>query len=65
MRKSYFTFLVLAIACTAFFYFKSSDNDIDKAEKLRTQHEQFLANSPFKKTVSLSKEERKALGVTP
>lgn len=32
---------------------------------LRKQHEQFLANSPFKKTLSMSKSERKSMGIPP
>ena len=33
--------------------------------QLRKQHENFLANSPFKKTLQLSKKERKSLGIPP
>jgi hypothetical protein len=32
---------------------------------LRKEHEKFLKNSPFKKALSLSKNERKSLGITP
>lgn len=34
-------------------------------EKLRTQHLAFLNNNPFKETLQLSKEERKAKGIPP
>lgn len=36
-----------------------------ETEDLRKKHEAFLNNSPFKKTLSLSKSERKNFGITP
>jgi len=46
---------------------KSTDsNEADNTIlELRKQHAQFLANSPFKKTLNLSKKERKELGIPP
>ena len=40
-------------------------NSNDKMAELREQHEFFLKNSPFKKTLKLSKKERKAIGLPP
>ena len=36
-----------------------------EVELLRKKHAEFLENSPFKKSLSLSKSERKAMGITP
>lgn len=36
-----------------------------KTKALRKQHAKFLANTPFKKTMELSKKERKAIGLPP
>src|SRR5574343_1402539 len=36
-----------------------------KTKKLRKLHEKHLANSPFKKTLQMSKSERKAAGIPP
>lgn len=36
-----------------------------KTKTLRKQHAKFLANTPFKKTMELSKKERKAMGIPP
>lgn len=36
-----------------------------KTKALRKQHAKFLANTPFKKTMQLSKKERKAMGIPP
>lgn len=37
----------------------------EEIKALRKSHEEFLNNSPFKKTMSLSKTERKAIGLAP
>lgn len=37
----------------------------EKVQELRKKHENFLKNSPFKKTMLLSKKERKAMGIPP
>ena len=45
---------------------KSSDcEELSETEVLRKKHQQFLANSPFKNTLNLTKSERKALGIPP
>lgn len=39
---------------------------VDKeSEKIRASHKKFLENSPFKKTLAMSKTERKAIGLPP
>lgn len=42
-----------------------AQNENSKFDLIRQKHEVFLKNSPFKKTIHLSKSERKALGITP
>ncbi len=42
-----------------------SNSEIAKIEILRKKHEVFLNNSPFKKVMNLTKNERKALGIPP
>jgi photosystem II stability/assembly factor-like uncharacterized protein len=45
---------------------KSSDcEELSETEVLRKKHQQFLANSPFKNSLNLTKSERKALGIPP
>lgn len=47
---------------------KAISKDLKKLteiEVLRKKHENFLNNSPFKKSMTLSKKERKALGIPP
>lgn len=47
-------------------YDKNSENQADATiEKLKAQHQYYLDNSPFAKTRSLVKSERKALGLPP
>ena len=43
-------------------YDSTSNNEI---EKLRAEHQEFLDNSPVKKTLKLTKEERKSQGLPP
>ncbi len=40
-------------------------NTTDEIAKLKKQHQEFLKNSPFNKTLSMSKEEREQLGIPP
>jgi len=58
-----------SILLLAFFGFLfsscSTDKQQDKIAKLRETHAKFLANSPFNQTQSLSKAERKKLGIPP
>lgn len=44
---------------------KSSKNVLSNTEIIREKHSNFLENSPFNKTLALSKAERKAMGITP
>lgn len=41
------------------------DSENKSISEIRKQHQIFLKNSPFKKTLSLSKKERKAFGIPP
>jgi hypothetical protein len=43
----------------------STKSDFTKIEVLRKKHETFLNNSPFKKVMALTKQERKAMGIPP
>ena len=66
--KNKITFLLslVLIIGIGFFVFNSKQKSTDgKMAKLREQHEYFLKNSPFKKTLKLSKKERKAMGLSP
>ena len=59
--------LVVALLAITFFYFQN-EKELSKQQviiDLRKQHEYFLANSPFKKTLQLSKSQRKAQGIPP
>ncbi|RXP64447.1 T9SS C-terminal target domain-containing protein [Lutibacter sp. HS1-25] len=59
--------LFIAVLTTTFFYFQNEKNTNNLTEiiKLRQQYQNYLDNSPFKKTLQLSKAERKALGIPP
>lgn len=43
----------------------STGSGLNNIDILRKKHENYLNNSPFKKTMSLTKKERKALGIPP
>ena len=69
MKKKLLLILVfISIFTITYLSVDSNGNDdltsIEIAE-LRKQHEDFLTNSPFKKTLQLSKKERKSLGIPP
>jgi hypothetical protein len=55
-------FVTFSLALITYNNFSNSESEITE---LRKQHETFLKNSPFKETLKLSKEERKALGIPP
>lgn len=59
--------LVLVILITSFLTYKKVNSEITSNEisLLREQHATHLANSPFKKTLKLSKKERKSKGIPP
>tara|TARA_R110002050_G_scaffold108757_3_gene219616 strand:- start:37668 stop:41672 length:4005 start_codon:yes stop_codon:yes gene_type:complete len=66
MKKTLFSLLSLAILITVVFIVKNNNHEsYDKIAELRKQHEEFLRNSPFKETLKLSKEQRKAKGIPP
>ena len=64
-RKLLFFIPVLLIALCTFFYFNKNSNTDLTVDELRTQHQEFLDNSPFKNTKYFSKEKRKELGLPP
>ena len=59
--------LLLLFSLSLFFF---SCNNVkkdttDEIAKLKKQHQEFLKNSPFKKTLAMTREERKQLGLPP
>lgn len=62
VRLSVFGSILLALIIFGYFLVCSNDATI---ENIRDKHASFLANSPFKKTLQLSKSERKALRIPP
>ena len=66
MRKiAYLIFGLFVTFSLALITYNNFDNSESEIAELRKQHETFLKNSPFKETLKLSKEERKALGIPP
>jgi hypothetical protein len=66
MRKIIYSFIGVFVSvsfCLIGYYFV--DNSQSEMANLRKQHKEFLNNSPFKETLKLSKEERKAKRLTP
>jgi hypothetical protein len=65
MKKRTLLFLSLfLLAFISFIFFSNFENQSSIGE-LREQHQSFLDNSPFNKTINLSKKERKAMGLPP
>ena len=71
MKKQLLILILVLITLISINYYKNN-KEIDlklvgnkEATKLREQHANFLKNSPFKKTLKLTKSERKALGIPP
>ncbi len=66
MKKILLSLSIIAVfaALATLVYLTKSDGD-STVEQLRKQHEEFLANSPFKETQKLSRTERKAMGLPP
>ncbi len=58
-------FILLWAVAAMVFASCSTDNNRTKVVELRQKHAQFLANSPFRNTKTLTKAERKKLGVPP
>ncbi|AMC11198.1 hypothetical protein Lupro_07985 [Lutibacter profundi] len=67
MKNKFILFLVLFFAIFLISNFKNSKLERTNGAivNLRKQHENFLKNSPFKKTLQLSKKERKTMGIPP
>ncbi|WP_298364551.1 proprotein convertase P-domain-containing protein [uncultured Lutibacter sp.] len=70
MKKRLPPFLLLiSLAVLTFFLFKSSFKNnleqVDSVSLIRSKHADFLKNSPFKKTLKLSKSQRKAIQLPP
>jgi len=64
-RKLLFIIPVILFAIGSVMYFNTDRTVELNINDLRTQHQNFLDNSPFKETVNLSKEDRKSLGLPP
>mgnify|MGYP003630175202 CR=1 FL=1 len=69
-KKLLFSFLGIIVSIISINYLINSntgDKNLSSNEiyKLREQHASYLENSPFKKTLKLSKSERKAAGIPP
>jgi len=66
-KKLFFAIPTLVLAICTFFYFNANIDTTQEltVDELRAQHQDFIDNSPFKKTVRLSKNERKDLGLPP
>ena len=69
-KKLFLTVVVIIIALISINYYtnnKEVNFDLSSKEtlKLREQYANYLKNSPFKKTLKLSKKERKATGLPP
>jgi Secretion system C-terminal sorting domain len=64
-RKILFIIPVMLIAIGSVFYFNTKNANELSTDDLRTQHQSFLDNNPFKETMYLSKKERKSLGIPP
>ena len=60
MKKKYLFLLLIPIIIGAFYVYH-----INSIGYLRKQHADFLNNSPYKKSLLLSKKQRKALGLPP
>ncbi len=66
MKKQLLYLSILsAILVGIVFSYKSCDSKAESITELREQHKSYLSNSPFKKTLNLSKKERKAMGIPP
>jgi len=67
MKNKFLFFLILFFAVFLIYNFNNSKSEKTKTTivELRKQHEYFLKNSPFKKTLQLSKNERKIKGIPP
>ena len=65
MKKKLLLFGGFLIVSICFFLNKDQELNNNNIVYLRKQHKEFLNNSPFKETLKLSKEERKAKRLTP
>ena len=70
MKKNikYASYALILVIAIGFFIVKTNQKPILEkltTSELRSTHEQFLQNSPFKKSLHLSKKERKSLGLPP
>ena len=69
MKKNKYLILVIVSILSVTYLLTNKIASPEKADseisKLREQHVNYLENSPFKKTLKLSKKERKSLGIPP
>jgi hypothetical protein len=64
--KTKITFFIIIIIAVGAVLFSLNGNDKEnEIDKLRQQHAEFLKNHPYNKTLSLTKSERKKLGIPP
>ncbi len=64
-RKLLLIIPVLLVAIGSVIYFNINNTVEFSIDELRSQHQSFLDNSPFKETINLSKKDRKAMGLPP
>jgi len=66
MKKKLLIILLLAIGIFALYQnFHVYNSNLEQNSQVRNKHSENLQKSPFKKTLNLSKSERKAQGLTP
>jgi hypothetical protein len=63
--KTKITFFIIIIALGAVLISLNGNEKENEIVKLREQHAEFLKNHPYNKTLSLTKSERKKLGIPP
>jgi len=67
MKKSYVYIAIAVVALVSVFVF-TNENSLKEQQLLtevKVNHKKFILNSPFKEGMSLSKAERKAIGIPP
>jgi len=65
MKTKITFFIIIVIAVGAILISLNGNDKENEIDKLRQQHATFLKNHPYNKTLSLTKSERKKLGIPP
>lgn len=65
MKTKITFFIIIIIAVGAVLFSLNGNEKENEIVKLRKQHAEFLKNHPYNKTLSLTKSERKKLGIPP